>query len=105
MLFSDGVFYDPDDRLFKMWYMGGYSQNTCYAMSPDGIAWNKPALDVVQGTNIVTKRKSGFVDGVARSRRARSGAALQDGTAGTTTIWSCWRRPTASTGAMWDAPG
>jgi hypothetical protein len=52
MPFSDGVFYDPQDRLFKMWYMGGYSQNTCLAFSRDGIAWEKPALDVVAGTNI-----------------------------------------------------
>jgi hypothetical protein len=53
MVFSDGVFYDPHDRLFKMWYMGGYSQNTCYAVSHDGITWEKPALDIVPGTNIV----------------------------------------------------
>ena len=52
MAFSDGVFYDPQDRLFKMWYMGGYSQNTCYALSRDGIEWNRPSLDVVPGTNI-----------------------------------------------------
>jgi len=52
MVFSDGVFYDPSDRLFKMWYMGGYSQNTCYAYSHDGIEWVKPALNVVAGTNI-----------------------------------------------------
>ena len=52
MPFSDGVFYDPHDRLFKMWYMGGYSQNTCYATSHDGISWNRPSLDVVPGTNI-----------------------------------------------------
>ena len=54
MVFSDGVFYDPDSRLFKMWYMGGYSQNTCYAYSHDGLSWEKPSLDVVPGTNIVT---------------------------------------------------
>ena len=30
-MFSDGVFFDPSDRLFKMWYMGGYSMSTCYA--------------------------------------------------------------------------
>jgi hypothetical protein len=54
MPFSDGVFYDPADRLFKMWYMGGYIQNTCYATSVDGITWTRPALDVVAGTNIVT---------------------------------------------------
>jgi hypothetical protein len=52
MPFSDGVFYDPHDRLFKMWYMGGYSQNTCIAMSRDGLEWDKPSLDVVMGTNI-----------------------------------------------------
>jgi len=53
MPFSDGVFFDPKDRLFKMWYMGGYSENTCYATSTDGIHWDKPSLDVVPGTNIV----------------------------------------------------
>src|SRR5262249_15500420 len=54
MPFSDGAFYDPEDRLFKLWYMGGYSQHTCFATSQDGIAWQRPALDVVAGTNIVT---------------------------------------------------
>jgi len=34
--------------------MGGYNQNTCYATSLDGISWNRPTLDVVAGTNIVT---------------------------------------------------
>jgi hypothetical protein len=53
MVFSDGVFYDPHDRQFKMWYMGGYSQNTCLALSDDGITWHRPVLDVVPGTNIV----------------------------------------------------
>ena len=52
MPFSDGVFYDPQDRLFKMWYMGGYSQNTCLALSRDGLEWEKPSLDIVKGTNI-----------------------------------------------------
>jgi hypothetical protein len=54
MVFSDGVFFDPKDRIFKMWYMGGYQENTCYATSADGIHWEKPVLDVVKGTNIVT---------------------------------------------------
>ncbi|MCU1381471.1 MAG: hypothetical protein JWL71_168 [Acidobacteria bacterium] len=52
MVFSDGVFFDPHDRLFKMWYMGGYSQNVCYAYSHDGMRWEKPSLDIVAGTNI-----------------------------------------------------
>jgi len=63
MVFSDGVWYDPQEKLFKMWYMGGYVASTCYATSKDGIHWEKPALDVVPGTNIVntTHRDSGTV--------------------------------------------
>jgi len=53
MPFSDGVWYDPQDRLFKMWYMGGYVYHTCYATSRDGIHWEKPELDVRPGTNVV----------------------------------------------------
>jgi len=53
MPFSDGVWYDPADRLFKMWYMGGYIYHTCLATSKDGINWDKPQLDVRPGTNIV----------------------------------------------------
>ena len=53
MPFSDGVWFDPQDNLFKMWYMGGYVKATCYAVSRDGIAWDKPELDVIPGTNIV----------------------------------------------------
>jgi hypothetical protein len=51
MVFSDGVWYDPHDRVFKMWYMtkGG----TAYATSKDGLAWSKPNLDVRAGTNLV----------------------------------------------------
>jgi len=52
MVFSDGVFYDPAARIFKMWYMGGYQQHTCLALSHDGITWERPSLDN-NGTNIV----------------------------------------------------
>jgi len=53
MVFGDGVWFDPKDNLFKMWYMGGYCLARCYATSKDGIHWEKPSLDVVRGTNIV----------------------------------------------------
>jgi hypothetical protein len=53
MVFSDGVWYDPKERVFKMWYMGGYNVSTCYTTSRDGITWEKPSLDVRPGTNIV----------------------------------------------------
>lgn len=56
MVFSDGVFYDPSDRLFKMWYMGGYQQHTALALSTDGVTWERPRLDVVRGTNIVSSQ-------------------------------------------------
>ena len=55
MVFSDGVFYDPKDRLFKMWYMGGYVMQTCLATSTDGIHWARPEFDVVPHTNIVSR--------------------------------------------------
>jgi hypothetical protein len=42
MVFSDGVWYDPKERLFKMWYMGGLTRATCYATSKDGLRWDKP---------------------------------------------------------------
>jgi hypothetical protein len=59
MVFSDGVWYDPRENLYKMWYMGGIVRSTCYATSRDGITWTKPRLDVVEGTNIV---HNGFRD-------------------------------------------
>ncbi len=52
MPFSDGVWFDPADDKFKMWYMGGMLHATGYAESADGIHWHKPKLDVVDGTNI-----------------------------------------------------
>ncbi|UCD29324.1 MAG: hypothetical protein JSV03_02255 [Planctomycetota bacterium] len=55
IVFSDGVWYDPADKIFKMWYMAPYLESTCYATSRDGINWEKPSLDVVEGTNIVLK--------------------------------------------------
>ena len=54
MVFSDGVFYDPHDQLFKMWYMAGYQDKTALAVSLDGISWERPSFDVERGTNIVS---------------------------------------------------
>ena len=57
MVFSDGVFYDPADRLFKMWYMAGYQQHTALATSTDGVAWMRQTSNVIPGTNIVRKHR------------------------------------------------
>jgi hypothetical protein len=51
--FSGGACYDPSDKLFKMWYTRMRPHATCYATSKDGIHWDKPELDVEDGTNIV----------------------------------------------------
>jgi hypothetical protein len=51
MPFSDGVFYDPQDQLFKIWYRGVGA--TLYATSRDGVHWDKPLLDVKPGTNTI----------------------------------------------------
>jgi hypothetical protein len=49
--FSDGVFWDPQDQLFKAWYRT--IDATGYATSRDGVRWEKPVLDVKAGTNLV----------------------------------------------------
>ena len=51
--FSDGVWWDPADRLFKLWYMAGYRRATALAVSEDGIKWEKRDWGIVPGTNIV----------------------------------------------------
>ncbi|MEA3207686.1 MAG: hypothetical protein QOE70_743 [Chthoniobacter sp.] len=53
MPFSDGVWFDPHDHLFKMWYMAGYGKQTALATSRDGLHWEKPVFDVRAGTNVV----------------------------------------------------
>ncbi len=64
--FSDGVFYDPKDGLFKMWYMSGwYGDKTALAVSADGLTWERPKLDVVPGTNIVLHTPGLHRDGVS----------------------------------------
>ena len=72
--FSDGVFYDPKDKLFKMWYMGGYIASTCLATSQDGIHWDKPCFDVRPGTNEVLSH---------RDVAAASGGRYRD----SSTVW------------------
>ena len=41
---SGGVCYDPEDRLFKMWYITGYQEGVGLVYSKDGIHWEKPIL-------------------------------------------------------------
>ena len=58
--FNDGVWWDPADRLFKMWYHAGWMSATGYAVSEDGAEWRRPELDVVPGTNVVLAPRAGY---------------------------------------------
>lgn len=51
--FHGGVWFDPADQHFKMWYTYGASSGIALATSKDGIKWDRPSLDVQPGTNIV----------------------------------------------------
>ncbi|TDF98805.1 glycosyl hydrolase family 32 [Paenibacillus piri] len=58
--FNDGVFYDPKDQLFKMWYHAGWFDGIAYAESKDGIRWERKLLDIEPGTNRVLATRPGF---------------------------------------------
>ncbi|HYG23753.1 MAG TPA: glycosyl hydrolase family 32 [Verrucomicrobiae bacterium] len=65
-LFNDGVWFDPTDQLFKMWYHAGWFDGTAYATSKDGFKWDRPNLDVVPGSNrVLPKEGHGNRDGTA----------------------------------------
>lgn len=52
--FSDGVWYDPQDRTFKMWYMAGTVCFFGYATSQDAIHWKRPKLNTTRyGDNVL----------------------------------------------------
>ncbi len=46
---SGGVWFDEEEKIFKMWYEGAFLHNMCYATSKDGIHWDRP--DLGDGTN------------------------------------------------------
>ena len=46
-----GLWWDPADQIFKMWYDAGWIHTICYATSKDGLTWDRPSLDVKPGTN------------------------------------------------------
>jgi hypothetical protein len=58
--FNDGAWYDPQDNLFKLWYMPGWFHSTALATSADGIHWERPQFDVVPETNLVWPNRDGY---------------------------------------------
>jgi hypothetical protein len=103
MAFSDGCFYDPQDRRFKMWYRPSLRSGTCLITSEDGLRWQRPALDVQPGTNVVLlagQRDSSTVwldhDAVDAAQRFKLLQFHRD----------CWRTSvhTSPDGVHWSAP-
>ncbi len=48
---SGGVWYDEEEHIFKMWYEAGWLGQMCYAVSNDGIRWERPNLHLEENTN------------------------------------------------------
>lgn len=48
---SGGVWYDEEEKIFKMWYEAGWVKQMCYATSSDGLHWVRPDLEFEKGTN------------------------------------------------------
>lgn len=58
--FSDGVWYDSKDKLFKMWYHAGWFDGIAYATSKDGIHWERPDLGIESHNNRVLAVRNDF---------------------------------------------
>jgi hypothetical protein len=46
-----GIWWDPLEKIFKMWYEAGWLYTMAYATSQDGIHWKRPDLNFEPGTN------------------------------------------------------
>jgi hypothetical protein len=51
---SGGCWWDPDAQVFKLWYETSWFGPIAMAVSKDGLHWDRPALDIRPGSNIVS---------------------------------------------------
>jgi len=51
--FNDGVWYDPRDKYYKLYYHAGWFHGTALAISQDGIHWERPDLGRVGHSNLL----------------------------------------------------
>lgn len=105
---SGGVWWDPQDNQFKMWYEAGWLGATAYATSTDGLRWQRPALDIVPGTNRILPglrpdSSTVFLDHAATDPTQRFKLFLRppDGPEGTKTTGFV---ATSSDGVHWSDP-
>ena len=47
---SGGLWWNPEKRLFELWYEAGWVSTIAYATSRDGLAWKRPNLPLKPGT-------------------------------------------------------
>jgi hypothetical protein len=50
---QDGMWWDPTNYHFKMWYRAGQSNVTALTISTNGTNWSKPALHRRSGSNVI----------------------------------------------------
>jgi len=48
-----GLWWDEKEKVFKLWYEGGWLHTVCYATSKDGLTWERPNVGLYPGTNIL----------------------------------------------------
>ncbi len=48
---SGGLWWDPDEQIFKLWYEAGWLRTICYAESTNGIDWVRPDLGAVSSNS------------------------------------------------------
>ena len=48
-----GIWWDPEQRQFRMWYEAGWLHRVAYATSSDGLTWQRLTLRINEGTNQV----------------------------------------------------
>jgi len=53
---SGGCWWDPDEKVFKLWYETSWFGPIALAISRDGLHWERPDFDIRPGTNIVSPR-------------------------------------------------
>jgi hypothetical protein len=57
---SGGIWWDPGDQLFKMWYEAGWLGTIALATSMDGLHWERPVLNKETGSNEVLSPELGL---------------------------------------------
>ncbi|MBQ8508535.1 MAG: glycosyl hydrolase family 32 [Clostridia bacterium] len=73
-----GVWYDEEEKIFKMWYEACWLNQMCYATSKDGIHWERPDLGLEPGTNKIMLWKGKAPENPERWLRPDSTAVFID---------------------------